>query len=445
MQKIAHLQRDLGEAHLQNEQLKLEVLRWRKQSSLLRLKLASAKENVQITERNLQVLAEREQQTSITTSALKSELDAATLQLTAAVTAKAMAQAESAKYQVPKFIPAAVVPVAVCVLSLLRAAQGQALKADVELTKLTEELKLANGRSSATTTHATEVQQQLQAAREEIAAVQKQLVKTQEGKATSIAAQEQLQQELRALQADLHRSSTAATKECEAAANRAATMELQGQVATLHEKVTHLEAELQAAVAAAQLEAQRAEALQQELEHQKEQQVVAAMQRVDQMVQQLSDNDADHNVSKKEAGRPGKIAGRAKGNAAAAECAIGTQGAPRLDIHEAAAVPSHAAGATTFGSLKSSQPPSLSFMPQSAVDPAVGLLQPGTAAAVKARVSAVDMLKKLSNGTTGDKPGTRKRKPVLSTQSGTMDVIPANMLMKPSFQVPKMRKGHDSP
>lgn len=100
MQKIANLQRDLGEAQLQNEQLKLEVLRWRKQSSLLRLKLASAEENVQITERNLQVLAEREQQTSTTISALKSELDAANQQLTAAVAAKAMAQAESAKYQV---------------------------------------------------------------------------------------------------------------------------------------------------------------------------------------------------------------------------------------------------------------------------------------------------------------------------------------------------------
>jgi chromosome segregation ATPase len=100
VQNIATLQRDLGEAQLQNEQLKLEVLRWRKQSSLLRLKLASAEENVQITERNLQVLAEREQQTSTTISALKSELDAANQQLTAAVAAKAMAQAESAKYQV---------------------------------------------------------------------------------------------------------------------------------------------------------------------------------------------------------------------------------------------------------------------------------------------------------------------------------------------------------
>jgi len=100
VQNIANLQRDLGEAQLQNEQLKLEVLRWRKQSSLLRLKLASAEENVQITERNLQVLAEREQQTSTTISALKSELDAANQQLTAAVAAKAMAQAESAKYQV---------------------------------------------------------------------------------------------------------------------------------------------------------------------------------------------------------------------------------------------------------------------------------------------------------------------------------------------------------
>jgi len=45
---------------VRNEQLKLEVLRWRKQSSLLRLKLASAKEDVHINERNLAVLADRE-------------------------------------------------------------------------------------------------------------------------------------------------------------------------------------------------------------------------------------------------------------------------------------------------------------------------------------------------------------------------------------------------
>jgi hypothetical protein len=99
-------------------------------------------------------------------------------------------------------------------------------------------------------------------------------------------------------------------------------------------QVAHLEAEVQAAAAAAKLEAERAKALQQELEHQKEQHVVAAIQQVDQMVQQLSDDDAADHVSSKPSGRHGKTASRAKDKGAAAQLvpdhAAGAEGAPHL-------------------------------------------------------------------------------------------------------------------
>jgi peptidoglycan hydrolase CwlO-like protein len=75
----------------------------------------------------------------------------------------------------------------------------------MELTKLTEELKLAKGRSNASTTHATEVQQQLQMAHGKIASLQEQLGQLQEGEAKSTAAHDRWQQDMKALQADLHR------------------------------------------------------------------------------------------------------------------------------------------------------------------------------------------------------------------------------------------------
>lgn len=99
-QKLHTLQLELGSINLQNEQLKLEVLRWRKQCSLMRLKLASAREKVQLHESNLDLLSEREQRLSSDAAGLRGQLASALQQLTDMTAAKAQAQAEAAKFQV---------------------------------------------------------------------------------------------------------------------------------------------------------------------------------------------------------------------------------------------------------------------------------------------------------------------------------------------------------
>jgi chromosome segregation ATPase len=98
VQKLLGLQLELRSNNLQNEQLKLEVLRWRKQCSLMRLKLASAREKVQLHESNLDLLGRREQRLSSDAASLKGQLSSAVQQLTDMTAAKA--QAESAKFQV---------------------------------------------------------------------------------------------------------------------------------------------------------------------------------------------------------------------------------------------------------------------------------------------------------------------------------------------------------
>jgi chromosome segregation ATPase len=99
-QKLRALQLELLSNNLQNEQLKLEVLRWRKQCSLMRLKLASAREKVQLHESNLDLLSQREQRLSSDAATLRGQLASAVQQLTDMTAAKAQAQAESAKFQV---------------------------------------------------------------------------------------------------------------------------------------------------------------------------------------------------------------------------------------------------------------------------------------------------------------------------------------------------------
>jgi chromosome segregation ATPase len=100
LQKLRGLQLELRSKNLQNEQLKLEVLRWRKQCSLMRLKLASAREKVQLHESNLDLLSQREQRLSSDAASLKGQLASAVQQLTDMTAAKAQVQAESAKFQV---------------------------------------------------------------------------------------------------------------------------------------------------------------------------------------------------------------------------------------------------------------------------------------------------------------------------------------------------------
>lgn len=90
----------MSEASLQSEQLKLEVLRWRKQSSLMRLKLASARENVQLHERNIELLNTREHHLVQEADALRTQLTSTAQQLTKVMAAKAQIQAECSQYQV---------------------------------------------------------------------------------------------------------------------------------------------------------------------------------------------------------------------------------------------------------------------------------------------------------------------------------------------------------
>jgi chromosome segregation ATPase len=115
VQKLRGLQLELLLNNLQNEQLKLEVLRWRKQCSLMRLKLASAREKVQLHENNLDLLSQREQRLSGDAASLRGQLASAVQQLTDMTAAKAQAQAESAKFQV-----GAAVFATLCVLQVPR-------------------------------------------------------------------------------------------------------------------------------------------------------------------------------------------------------------------------------------------------------------------------------------------------------------------------------------
>lgn len=99
LQAMRSVQCELHTAKLQNQQLKLEVLRWRKQNSLLRLKLASAKEKAQLHEANLDLVSAREHRLSKEAAILKDQLASAMQQLTDMTAAKMQAQAECDRFQ----------------------------------------------------------------------------------------------------------------------------------------------------------------------------------------------------------------------------------------------------------------------------------------------------------------------------------------------------------
>jgi chromosome segregation ATPase len=88
---------------------------------------------------------------------------------------------------------------------LLLALQGQALQAEMQVTQLSEEVKLLTGRCSSATAHSTDVQQQLTAALSENAGLHKQLAEYEAREADAAAEAEQLQQSLLALQGDLRK------------------------------------------------------------------------------------------------------------------------------------------------------------------------------------------------------------------------------------------------
>jgi septal ring factor EnvC (AmiA/AmiB activator) len=96
-------------------------------------------------------------------------------------------------------------PPVLCLLLLLSREQGQALQADMQLTQLSEELKLLTGHCSSATAHNTDVQQRLEAALSENAGLQKQLAESEAREADAAAETERLQQSLLALQGESRR------------------------------------------------------------------------------------------------------------------------------------------------------------------------------------------------------------------------------------------------
>jgi hypothetical protein len=85
---------------MDNEQLRLDGLRQRKQNSILRLKLASAKEEVDLLQRNIALNNQHSQRLVDEAVALRDTAANAQRQLTAVSAAKAVLQAEAAKQQV---------------------------------------------------------------------------------------------------------------------------------------------------------------------------------------------------------------------------------------------------------------------------------------------------------------------------------------------------------
>lgn len=100
MQNVQDIHRELSLARMENEQLKLDGLRQRKQNSILRLKLASAKEDVDLLQRNMALLDQHGQRLVEDIVGLRNSLAAATQQLTDVAAAKAMVQADAERHQV---------------------------------------------------------------------------------------------------------------------------------------------------------------------------------------------------------------------------------------------------------------------------------------------------------------------------------------------------------
>lgn len=104
LQHTRDIQRELCLARLENEQLRLDGLRQRKQNSILRLKLASAKEDVDLLQRNIALLNQHSQRLVDEDVDLRDTVAKAQQQLTAASAANAVLQAEAAKQQVTTHI-----------------------------------------------------------------------------------------------------------------------------------------------------------------------------------------------------------------------------------------------------------------------------------------------------------------------------------------------------
>lgn len=103
LQRAQDIQRELCLARMESEQLKLDGLRQRKQNSILRLKLASAKEDTELLQRNMALLDQHSQRLMDELAGLRSSLATAQQQLTDVSAARAMLQADAEKHQVGGF------------------------------------------------------------------------------------------------------------------------------------------------------------------------------------------------------------------------------------------------------------------------------------------------------------------------------------------------------
>lgn len=100
---------------MESEQLKLDGLRQRKQNSILRLKLASAKEDAELLQRNMSLLDQHSQRLLDEIAGLQGSLATATQQLTDVSAAKAMLQTDAEKYQVTMHFRHTVADLVICV------------------------------------------------------------------------------------------------------------------------------------------------------------------------------------------------------------------------------------------------------------------------------------------------------------------------------------------
>jgi hypothetical protein len=105
LQRAHDIKRELCLAKMESEQLKLDGLRQRKQNSILRLKLASAKEDAELLQRNRALLDQHSQRLLDEIAGLQGSLATAKQQLTDVSAAKAMLQTDAEKYQVLMQLP----------------------------------------------------------------------------------------------------------------------------------------------------------------------------------------------------------------------------------------------------------------------------------------------------------------------------------------------------
>lgn len=100
MQNMAQSEKDFCTARLDIQQLRLEVLRWRKQHSLMRLKMASAVEESQLRRSNEDLLAKHNANLTNQVHALSQELTTVRQQLADLTSQKSLLEVEAVQHLV---------------------------------------------------------------------------------------------------------------------------------------------------------------------------------------------------------------------------------------------------------------------------------------------------------------------------------------------------------